>query len=279
MTDTTGTFRGVRGTGIHWRRIAPETRPRGVVLLSHGYAEHVDRYLPFMRHLAGRGVAVVGVDHRGHGRSEGPRGHARDFDEFVADLRVLADHAEAWWPGSPRVLFGHSMGGVIGFLYLLRHPTTVRAGALSGPAFRVFAPGPAWQLRLARALGRWFPRLPFKSGLDEAALSRDPAVGKAYVADPLVHRRATAGFIRAFGQAQERAFTGAPSLQVPVLILQGDADRLVDPAGAREMAARLPASGEVELLPGYYHELLNEPEPERARVVERLDRWFERWLS
>jgi alpha-beta hydrolase superfamily lysophospholipase len=279
MSEAGGTFRGHGGLAIHWRRAMPDGRPRGVVLLSHGYAEHVGRYRVFKQHLAARGIAAVGIDHRGHGRSEGPRGHVGDFDEFVADLRTLADHVDDWWPGVPRLLFGHSMGGLIGFLYLLRHPTTVRAGALSGPAFRVPAPGPRWQLAVARALGRIAPRVPFTSALDAEALSRDPAVGRAYVADPLVHRRATAGFVRAIGRAQERAFASAPSLAVPTLILQGDADRLVSPSGALEMAARLPKGHVVEMLAGYYHELLNEPAPERARVVERLDAWLDRHLS
>jgi alpha-beta hydrolase superfamily lysophospholipase len=279
MSEAHGTFRGHGGLAIHWRRVAPAGRPRGVVLVSHGYAEHIGRYRAFKEHLAAQGIATAGLDHRGHGRSEGARGHVCDFDEFVADLRQLADHAEGWWPGVPRLLFGHSMGGLIGFLYLLQHPSTIRAAALSGPAFRVPAPGPRWQLAIARALGRIAPRVPFTSALDEGALSRDPAVGRAYVADPLVHRRATAGFVRAIEQAQERAFAGAPSLAVPTLILQGDADRLVSPAGAQEMAARLPHGHVVEMLPGYYHELLNEPEAERARVVERLVRWFDRHLE
>src|SRR5436190_2951540 len=138
MPTAEGTFAGVGGVPIHWERSSPPAgAPRGVVLLAHGYAEHVGRSRDFVVHLAARGLGVAGIDHRGHGRSGGPRGHCRRFDEFVADLRTLAQMAEGWWPGVPRVLFGHSLGGLIGFVYLLRHPDTVRAGALSCPAFRV----------------------------------------------------------------------------------------------------------------------------------------------
>src|SRR5437867_3769474 len=94
-----GTFAGVGGVPIHWERSARAAgAPRGVVLLAHGYAEHVGRYRDFIVHLAARGLAVAAVDHRGHGRSGGPRGHCRDFAEFVADLRTLAGLAEEWWP-------------------------------------------------------------------------------------------------------------------------------------------------------------------------------------
>src|SRR5437667_236067 len=182
MLTAEGTFAGVGGVPIHWERSAPAAgAPRGVVLLAHGYAEHVGRYRDFIVHLAARGLAVAAVDHRGHGRSGGPRGHCRDFAEFVAD--------------------------------------------------------------------------------------------------PLVHRAASAGFVRAIRAAQAAATAEAPRLRVPLLILQGDADRLVRPSGATEIAARLSCPHELVLLPGFYHELLNEPEQERGRVLEALDRWFDRWLA
>lgn len=280
MTPTAdGTFDGVGRVPIYWQRHdARGGPPRGVLLLSHGYAEHVGRYAEWIEHCTGRGIAVVALDHRGHGRSGGPRGHCRDFSEFVADLRQLNDLAASWWPKTPRVLLGHSMGGLIGFLYLLAHPNTVKAAALSAPALRVPPPAPPWVLRIARALGRVFPRLPLSTKLNADVLSRDPAVGPAYVADPLVHRAATAGAFRAITNAQNRAFAEASRCFVPLLILQGDADRLVDPTAPSEIAARLTCPHELVLLPGFYHELLNEPPAERAKVVARLDEWFDGFL-
>ena len=264
---------------IAWRRIVPDGTPRGVVVVSHGYAEHCGRYREWAEHLASRGLAAVGLDHRGHGTSEGPRGHCRDFEEYVADVRTLVGMAEEWWPGTPRLLFGHSMGGLIAFLYLLRHGDTVRAGALSSPAFALPPQGPRWQLALVGLLARIVPRFGFTTALEPDALARDPEVGRAYVADPLVHRRATAAFARAFTRAQAYALAEAPRVVTPVLILQAEADRLVSPSGATAIGARLRCTHEVELLPGYYHELLNEPVEERARVLELLDRWFDHWLS
>jgi acylglycerol lipase len=279
MTVERGTFAGVGAIGIHWERSTPVSAPRGVVVVAHGYAEHFARYGELVRHLTDRGFAVAGMDHRGHGRSEGPRGHCGSIDELIADMRTLADMAAAWWPGVPRLLFGHSMGGLLGFVYLLRHPDTVRAAALSAPALRIPDTAPRALKLVARMLGRVAPRVGFRSKLDATLLSRDPAVGEAYVADPLVHRRGSAGLVRAINAAQAEAFAGAASLRVPLLILQGDADRIVDPGGSRDVAARLTGPHELVMLPGYYHELLNEPVTERARVVDLLDRWFDRWLA
>jgi alpha-beta hydrolase superfamily lysophospholipase len=136
-----------------------------------------------------------------------------------------------------------------------------------------------WLFQIALLLGRVLPRLPLTTGLDQGALSRDPAVGAAYVADPLVHRRATTGFLCAVTAAQAAVQAEAERVAVPLLVLQGEADRLVDPEAVRELGPRLRAPSEVVMLPGYYHELLNEPPVERARVTAALDAWFDRWLT
>src|SRR5262245_50830620 len=276
----TGTFSGTGDIPIYYERAAPrEAPPRLTVLLSHGYGEHLGRYGSFVDHLVGRGMAVAAIDHRGHGRSGGARGHCLDFAELVADLRLLSNQADTWWPGVPRVLFGHSMGGLVALLYLLRHSDTVRAGALSAPALRLPDEGPRYLRWLGTILGRVAPGMSVRTKVDTTALSRDPAVAPAYDGDPLVHRQATMAFIRALHAAQATANVEASRLRVPILLLQGNADRLVDPAAAREFAARLTCPHQLEILPGYYHELLNEPPPERARVVALLDAWFDRWLN
>ena len=98
-----GRFVGACGVPIHWERAEPAGTPRGVVLLSHGYAEHIGRYRDFVAHLTARGLAVGGIDHRGHGRSGGPRGHCRDpltarhFDHACAVL----GYTELSCAGSP----------------------------------------------------------------------------------------------------------------------------------------------------------------------------------
>jgi alpha-beta hydrolase superfamily lysophospholipase len=247
----------------------------------HGFAEHVGRYAHVFAHLGARGFAAAGLDLRGHGRSGGPRGHVGHVDEYVGDVAALAAAAAARWPRAPRLVLGHSMGGLVTLGYLLRHGDDVRAAAITCPALRV-PPGsgaPPWMRWLARQLGLVAPRLGFTADLDATALSRDPAVGRAYLADPLVHRRATAGFVRALEGAQARLMLEAARIRTPLLVLQGEADRIVDPAAARELGARLGDGHQIVMLPGYYHELLNEPDAERAEVLERVAAWLGRWVA
>src|SRR5438094_7410401 len=300
--------RSTRAGGTRWRACGASRRPRdrrdgrdlrrcrrGPDLLSavRSRAPPPARRRPDRARVRGAPRALPRVrrtSHRtrvrgGSGRSSWARtvGRAPRALPDVRRVRGRSPHARGprrgLVAGVPRLLFGHSMGGLIAFLYLLRHPETMRAGALSAPAFRVPDAAPRALQVIARLLGRIAPRVGLRSNLDERLLSRDPAVGAAYVADPLVHRRASAGFYCAVLAAQATARAEAAHLAVPLLILQGDADRIVDPAGAAEMATRITCPHELVTLLGYYHELLNEPEEERARVLALLDRWFDRWLA
>ena len=151
----------------------PAADPRRLIVLVHGYGEHIGRYAHVADALVARGTTVVGPDHVGHGRSAGERALVTSFEPIVDDLRsvVRAERGDL-----PVVMVGHSMGGLIAIRYAQRHRADLTGLVLSGPAVGL---GPVMQQWLAA------PELP-SDPLDATALSRDPAVGEAYAADPLV---------------------------------------------------------------------------------------------
>src|SRR3954470_2628953 len=163
----------MRGVGrVRVRRWPAEDAARLVVLV-HGYGEHIGRYEHVARTLAARGSTVVGPDHVGHGASEGERALVEDFEAIVDDLRGVVQDARG---DLPVVMVGHSMGGLIATRYAQRHREDLAGLVLSGPAVGL---GPVFEGWLAAA------ELP-ADPIDVAVLSRDPAVGDAYAADPLV---------------------------------------------------------------------------------------------
>lgn len=154
----------------------PHPQPRHLALMVHGYGEHIGRYEELAGVLHRHGAAVFGPDHRGHGKSAGERVLVEDFEDVVTDVHTVADFARAAHPGLPVVLIGHSMGGLISARFAQRHGTELTALVLSGPVIG------DWELpRQLIALDE-IPDTP----ISPASLSRDPAVGAAYVADPLV---------------------------------------------------------------------------------------------
>lgn len=115
-----GKFAGAGGLEIYWQAWIPEGELGAVVLIAHGGAEHSGRYAWTADQLTARGYAVYAIDHRGHGRSDGPRAYVDRLDNAVADLHRLAALARERHPTPPVFLLGHSMGGLVALSYALR---------------------------------------------------------------------------------------------------------------------------------------------------------------
>jgi acylglycerol lipase len=267
-----GRFAGVGGLEIHWQAWLPADVPRAIVLIAHGGAEHGGRYAWTAGQLTAHGYAAYAIDHRGHGRSGGPRAYVDRIDNAVADLHALAALAGERHPGLPAFLLGHSMGGLIALAYALRHQDELAGLVLSAPLARLEV-NPAARIG-GRLLSAVAPRLPVYK-IDGTTVSRDPEVVRAYDADPLNHRgmlpARTVGEIAATVDANAARL---PELRLPLLVVYGTGDRLVDPRGSALVDER--SSSEDSTLIAYdglYHEVLNEPE--RDRVIADVTSWLD----
>lgn len=114
-------LRGAGGLRIYWQSWAGQSAPRAVVVIAHGASEHSGRYRHVAERLVGEGYAVYALDHRGHGRSGGPRPVIDRMENAVADLDSLIVLAADAHPGSQVFLLGHSMGGAISLRYAMAH--------------------------------------------------------------------------------------------------------------------------------------------------------------
>ncbi|MGW2823914.1 alpha/beta fold hydrolase [Streptomyces sp. NPDC001443] len=249
MADTREhVFSGTRGRVVvrEW----PHERPRYLALLAHGYGEHIGRYEGVAAALVAHGAAVLGPDHQGHGRSAGERVLIEDFEDVVDDVRAVAALAVAAHPDLPLVVVGHSMGGLVAARYAQRHGGTVAALVLSGPVIG------AWRTPSLLLAHDEIPDVP----VSPAALSRDPAVGVAYTADPLVwHGPMKRPTVEAFVRTLETVAEGGDVGRLPLLWLHGTDDRLVPLAGSRTGVERLSGGSLVQrIYPGARHEVFHE---------------------
>lgn len=258
----------------HW----PCAAPRGTVLIVHGLGEHGGRYAHVAAALNGWGWSVVAHDHRGHGRSAGPRGRIDRDEALLEDLALVIDTVRARQPGR-LLLLGHSMGGLIAARFVAEalqpQPAAwsreVDALVLSSPALA--ADMNAVQRLLLATLGRLAPDLAVGNGLKPEWVSRDVEVVRAYVADPLVHDRITPRLARFILDGGEFVRSLAPRWRVPTLLMWAGADRCVAPRGSVEFAAAAPAGVvQAQVFEGLAHEIFNEPE--RAQVIARLGDWL-----
>ena len=256
-----------------FRRSWVSDRPLRALLLVHGYAEHSGRYEEMASFFAARGGAVHAYDHRGHGRSGGPRCHVARFDEFLDDLALVLASVRAQHADLPVTIVGHSMGALITLAFLAERNPVLASAVTSGPALSLRGVSPV-RVALARAVRRALPRLALGSGLDPQGLSRDPEVVRRYLEDPLVDRTMTASLGAELLAAAPRTAARANRVNVPLLMLHGGADPICAAEGSRGFHAGLTTTGSaLRIYPELRHEIFNEPE--REAVWQDVQTWLE----
>ena len=276
IPDTQIDVRVGRDAGLPGRVWCAE-RPRALVGVVHGLGEHSGRYAALAEALVDRRFTVVALDLPGHGQALGPRGDFASW-EFVRDQALPAMFTVARGipgqpPDLPVVLLGHSLGAVLTLDYAFAHPQALLGVVTSSAALR-HAPPPLFKRMLAR-LAMWVaPATPFPHGLDESGMSRDPEVLALRKSDPLMHGKISPRLYYALEAAQERVLEKAKHLATPALLLQGSADRVVDPKGSLELNVAAP-HGMTRLITykDAYHELFNDPA--RSQVIADLLGWLD----
>ena len=278
MKHTDGRFTGTGGRSIYFQYWEPEAALKAVLLLAHGAGEHSGRYYQLAQFFTGYGYAVAALDHQGHGSSDGIPGYVNSFGDYLADLKIFHYQLNERFAGTPMILLGHSMGGLIASLYLLEHQDDFVGAILSGPAIKTdLEPGKLqrWLLRMVAIL---LPRLGILK-LDPEGVSRDPNVVRHYIEDPLVfHGKMTARMASELFSAMNAIQARATGITLPILILHGGADVMTSPDGSRYLHDTIHSSDNtLQIYPSLYHEIFNEPE--RAEVLAQVLDWCEGRLN
>ena len=265
VTGRANTADGLELLTRHWKA----DDPWAAVLLVHGLGEHSGRYEHVGDHLAGAGIDTFAYDHRGNGRSDGPRGDidrwSRYHDDMAERLAVVRESAD----GRPVVVYAHSMGGLIAAGYLLSDRPRPDVTVLSAPGLDSTLA--RWKIALAPVLGRIVPTLSVPNGVRMETLSRDPEVGRRLLADPLNGRSSTARFGAEAIREQRRVRAGAKDIGGPTLVIHGLDDGLV-PASASEPFEGAPGV-ERRTYPGLRHEMHNEREG--PAVLDEVVAWIQ----
>jgi len=246
---------------------------RGTVLVVHGLGEHAGRYDHVARRFNAWGFAVRGYDQYGHGESGGPRGGLPTDERLLDDLADLVDSTrQRMDPGTPLLLLGHSMGGLVAARFVSLGLRPVEGLVLSSPALNPGLSG--FQKFLVSTLPALAPNLRVGNGLKPQFISHDPAVVSAYLSDPLVHDRISARLARFIATAGPAVVAAAAQWKVPTLLLYAGDDRLLNAKGSRDFAAAAPPSVvQAQCFEALYHEIFNERDAQP--VFDALHQWVE----
>jgi alpha-beta hydrolase superfamily lysophospholipase len=266
-------FSGAGGVRIYWQSWLPEGESRAQIVLVHGASEHSGRYEWTASQLVAAGYAVYALDHRGHGKSGGPRALIDRMDNALADVGTLIEIAARERPGNGRpLLFGHSMGGCIALAFATRRQDEIDALILSAPLAALEAASPAQRIA-GHVLSVIAPKLGVFP-IDSSTVSRDPAVVAAYDADPLnYHGKLPARTVHELATEVGRFPESLQRLTLPLLVMVGTGDKLVPPAAAELVYEKASSKDKtIKRYDGLYHEIVHEPE--RDQVIADLAGWL-----
>lgn len=250
-----------------------ELSQKGVVCLIHGLGEHSGRYAYWAGMLNQAGYSMLAMDLRGHGKSDGQRGHVRTYEEYFKDTDLLLEEARYRFPQTPLFLYGHSLGAMIIADYVLRRKPILAGVIITALSNKSSLAEQKVKVFLARSLGSLAPTMSLDTGLVPLTLSRDPEIVSRYIHDPLVHHRASFGWGKATLDSIAWSDQHANEWTIPILVMHGELDKLGYAEGSREFAGKIKDDCTLKIWPGLYHEIHNEPEKEQ--VFEYVRRWLD----
>jgi alpha-beta hydrolase superfamily lysophospholipase len=250
---------------------------KAVIIIIHGLGEHCERYAPMASFFNKNEIGFVGYDRRGHGRSEGKRGHTIHFQAYLDEVAELVKHTEILYPKTPVFLYGHSMGGNIALNFVLKRNSKIAGLITTGAWIELYKNPPSLLIAFAKMINKIYPAFTQSNGLDPNHISTVPDEVEKYKNDPLVHNKITSNTALEMMKAADFLNTFRGELPVPTLIMHGGDDKIISAKGSSEFAKR--ASGDVTFREwkGLYHEIHNESI--RYDVFEFALQWINRILG
>ena len=273
MNQNTGKFTGAGGCQLYYKSWEPDEKPTAKLIIVHGAGEHIDRYENLVNVLPGLGYVVVGYDQRGHGRSEGQRGHINAWEEYRGDLKYFVEEANQMYPEIPTFILGHSLGSLIVLDYIIHHADGIKGAIISGTALVPKDAAPPSLVFIAKVLSNIYPRFPLKVPLPGSSLSRDPEVARNYDEDPLVHLSRSARWATESLKVIDRIDSNLNKISMPILFVHGEQDPLVEFEGAQKCFDRIKSEDKtIYIYPENLHETHNDLD--HLKVVADITSWL-----
>lgn len=276
MSITEFSWKTAENITIFSREWKPESNTRAVIIIVHGLGEHSLRYEYTAKHFNNHGFAVIAFDLQGHGKSGGNRGYA-SFQQSYIEIDRAIKEAKTRYPGMPVFLYGHSLGASLVLIYAAQRKPMINGLIASAPCIRTASPITPFKLAVGKSSSYLFPTLALGNGLDRSGLSRDTSIVHAYINDPLVHDRVTSKLGMDLVDSGFFLLQHAHEFTMPCLLMQGTADRIVDPDATFEFASKAPSTTTFKKWDGLYHELHNEPE--KDDVLKYVEDWIDKRIN
>ncbi|MGQ1890368.1 lysophospholipase [Thermophagus sp. OGC60D27] len=242
--------------GRFWK---PKGAPHAVVCLVHGIGEHSGRYDSWARRFNEQGVLVYAVDLRGHGLSEGRRGHINHLSDFMNDIDSLIKRVKYNWSELPLFLYGHSMGGNLALNFLLRKRQDIAGAIISSPWLKLVHPPSSFVLKGAYWADYFMPSFRVKTGIRSSQLSCVAEVQSQSDRDPLMHHKISLRLFLELSRGADQVIKKAKRIETPLFFAHGTNDDITDFETTRYLAEMTGGTTRFFPVEGARHEIHNEP--------------------
>ncbi len=255
----------------------PSEQVKASITLVHGLGEHSSRYQHLAEYYCGHGISVLSYDQRGHGRTEGKRGHIPSYETAAQDIKHFVAENRERHPGSRHFLYGHSLGGAMALFYAMTEKTGIEGAIVTDPGLAPGVPLPPAKLALAKFMAKVAPSFTLPNGLDRDNLSRDREVVQRYIDDPLVHDQVSASLGMSLFSNGAWMIENAARLDLPLLLMYGTKDHLVDLTAIRSFLQNAGSLVTWKSWDGFFHEIHNELE--NTDVFDFSINWIKSLIS
>lgn len=259
---------------LYMQEWVPENDPLAVILYVHGLGSHGGRMEHWAERFTAKGLAFHTYDQRGHGKSDGKRGHPKHIRVLIRDVSTMVQSLRSRYPEKPVILYGHSLGGVIAINYVISTTYTADALIASSPWLKLVKPPSKTELKLYQPLITLTPGLTVGNRLDPKDISSDPAEVNKYIDDPLVHDKISLGLVKSAFDAGNTALRNVYKINCPFLIMHGTGDRITSARTSEEYVMNTSDRTQLKLFKDAYHELHHETL--RDEVFDTIMAWLKK---
>ncbi len=237
----------------------PEGHQKAGIILIHGIGDYCERYKNIAKYFIENNFVVYVFDLRGHGKSEGRRGHIKKYGLLLSDIDIIVKEFVKKNPDIPIFLYGQGVGGSLALNYCINYNKYITGAIVSSPWMKLIKNSNHLKLKLIYFLSWLFPLRYVNLNINSDYLTHSKGIVKQYQTDPLILKKVTASFFTETHKGCLNALSNRYKINVPVLLMHGRKDKISSYKSSKAFASNT-NKFTVKIWNGMYHELHNEPQ-------------------
>lgn len=212
-------------------------KPEKIILIVHGHGEYAGRFQKVAEYFNEKGISVIALTLRGHGNSEGKKGHAPSMEQLMTDIEYFIRYVRVDYLNSDLYLYGHSMGGNLILNYLAKDQSNeITAGIATSPWIKLAFEPPKWKVNLGNWVADVIPSLVQPSGLKAEDISSIKEEVEEYENDPLIHNKISAKLFTSITKGGEYLVHNTHKFKHKVFLAHGQQDKIISHDATAEFA-------------------------------------------